>query len=112
MRFMGGQGPFRWRWGRMAGACMPAKSIPSISASPAGLLGRAPLIAMLGALVLRDLGRPDSLIRQFARKLLGARAMPRRTAVVVQPAGSSLLSSPSKGEGSQESSLSNTRETF
>ena len=73
------KGPFRWRWGMIAGACRPGRMIPGASASPAGLFGRAPLVFLIGSLVLRDLSRPDSRIRKIATRLED------RTVVVVQP---------------------------
>jgi hypothetical protein len=59
--------------------------IPGASASPAGLFGRAPLVFLIGSLVLRDLSRPDSRIRKIATRLLGRPAVEDRTVVVVQP---------------------------
>lgn len=89
-----GGNPFRWRWGRIARACLQAGSARGSSPLAARLPGRAPLIVMIGALALRDLSRPDSLIRQVASGLLKTCAKPFRTTAVDQSAGPALLSSP------------------
>ncbi len=94
------QGPFRWRWGMIAGACRPGRMVPGASASPAGLFGRAPLIFLVGSLVLHDLSRPNSRIRKIATMLLGKPAVEDHTAVVVQPTAieSSFASAPEDGK--------------
>jgi len=84
--------PFRWRWGKMARMCLATGSAPGASSAPRGFSGRTPLIFMLGALILRDLSRENSLIRQFAGKLLKLHAAPRRTVVEVHPASPPILS--------------------
>ncbi len=96
------QGPFRWRWGLIAGACRSGRMAPGASAAPAGLLGRAPLIFLIGSLVLRDLSRPDSRIRKIATMLLGRPAVEDRTAVVIQPAAIESSFDPLLKDGKEE----------
>ena len=73
------RGPFRWRWGKIAGACVAGRPASGLSAMPAALFRRAPLLALLGTLALRDLARPDSRIKQLARSILGSRLITKYT---------------------------------
>ncbi len=84
-----GKGPFRWRWGKMARMLAASGAgggmARGLSRGPAGLLGRGPVLALIGSLVLHDLSRPNSRIRQLVHNLTGPRAITGRTVRVIEP---------------------------
>jgi len=60
--------------------------VPGASAGLAALFGRAPLIFLIGSLVLHGLSGPDSRIRNIAAMLIGRPAVEDRTAAMMRPA--------------------------